>query len=100
MARLARVELFDPSEIAIVHTIGKVVQGSYLLGDDPLTGKNFDHRKAWIEEYLRQFAAHFGVDLLGFVILISRRDLPTTSRSPIIVSRCRHALNLRASAPP
>ena len=38
------------------------------MGDDSVSGKNFDHRKVWIEEYLQQFAAAFGIDLLGFAI--------------------------------
>ena len=37
--------------------------------EDPVSGKNFDHRKIWIEGYLQQFAAAFGVDLLGYAIL-------------------------------
>jgi hypothetical protein len=35
------------------------------MGDDVLSGKNFDHRKTWIEEWLRQFAAVFGIDLIN-----------------------------------
>ncbi len=37
------------------------------MGDAPVCGKNFDHRKVWIEEYLQQFAPHFGLDLPAFI---------------------------------
>ena len=47
MARLSRAEIFDPSEIVAVHTIEWTVRRCYLLGDDHLTQKNFDHRKKW-----------------------------------------------------
>ena len=53
MARLARAEVFDPSEIAIVHVMNRVVRRCFLFGDDPISGKNFDHRKVWIEDQLR-----------------------------------------------
>ena len=53
MARLARAEVFDPSEIAIVHLMNRVVRRCFLFGDDPISGKNFDHRKVWIEDQLR-----------------------------------------------
>ena len=44
MARLARAALFAPDEIAIVHVVNRVVRRCFLLGDDPLTGRNCDHR--------------------------------------------------------
>jgi len=66
MARLSRTEIFDPSEIVAVHTIERTVRRCYLLGDDHLTQKNFDHRKKWFEDKLKQLASNFGVDLLAF----------------------------------
>ena len=74
MARLARAEVFDPSEIAIVHVMNRVVRRCFLFGDDPVSGKNFDHRKVWIEDQLRLQAACFGIDLLGFAILPNQQD--------------------------
>ena len=55
MARLSRAEIFDPSEIVADHTIAKTVRSCYLLGDDQLTGKNFDHRKQWFEGKLKNW---------------------------------------------
>ncbi len=59
MARMARAEMFSPDEVAVVHVMNRVVRRCFLLGTDPVTGKNFDHRKVWIERYLEQFAASF-----------------------------------------
>ena len=69
MARLARAEVFSPDEVAIVHAMNRVVRRCFLLGDDPFTGKNYDHRKLCVETLLQRFAACFGIDLLGFAIL-------------------------------
>ncbi len=44
MARLARAEIFAPSEIVAVHLIGKTVRSYYLMEVDERSGKNFDHR--------------------------------------------------------
>lgn len=52
MARLGRAEVFSPTEIAICHVMSRVVRRCFLLGDDPVTGKNYDHRKQWIEDQL------------------------------------------------
>jgi len=57
MVRLARAELFDPSEVAILYLIGRVRSSCFLFGFDPVSGKNFDHRKVWIEEQLKTQAA-------------------------------------------
>jgi hypothetical protein len=64
MARLARAEVFDPSEVAVLDVCARVVRRCFLFGVDPVTGKNHDHRKIWIEDQLRLLAANFGIDLL------------------------------------
>ena len=69
MARLARAEVFAADEIAIVHVMNRVVRRCFLLGDDPVTGKNYDHRKQWIEDELERLAAGFGIDLLCFSVM-------------------------------
>ena len=74
MARLARAEVFDPSEIGIVHVMNRVVRRCFLFGDDPVSGKNFDHRKVWIEDQLRLQAACFGIDLLVFALMPIQQD--------------------------
>ena len=37
MARLARAEVFDPSEVALLHICARVVRRGFLLGVDPFT---------------------------------------------------------------
>ena len=50
MARMARAEVFAPEEVAVVHVMNRVVRRCcYLLGNDPVSGKNYDHRKVLIE---------------------------------------------------
>jgi len=49
MARLARADVFAPDEAAVVHVTNRVVRRCFLLGDDPVTERNYDHRKPWIE---------------------------------------------------
>ena len=66
--------MFDPSEIAIVHVMNRVVRRCFLFGDDPISGKNFDHRKVWIEDQLRLQAACFGIDLLGLAVMPNQQD--------------------------
>jgi hypothetical protein len=62
VAQLAREELFSPDEIACVHVMNRAVRRCFLMGNDPVSGKNFDHRKRWMQCKLKQLAAYFGID--------------------------------------
>ena len=86
MARLARVEIFSPDEVAIVHVMNRVVRRCFLLGNDPVTGNNYDHRKVWIEEQLQRLAACFGIDLLCFAILSNHFHLILRSRPDVVAT--------------
>jgi REP element-mobilizing transposase RayT len=84
VARLARAEVIDPGEIAIAHVVNRVVRRCFLMGDDPVSGKNFDHRKVWIEELLEHFAACFGIDLISYAILSNHYHLVLRSRPDVV----------------
>ena len=56
----------------------------FLLGDDPVTGNNYDHRKIWIEEQLQRLSACFGIDLLCFAILSNHFHLILRSRPDVV----------------
>lgn len=84
MARLARVEVIAPDEVDVVHVINRVVRRFFLIGDDPVSGKNFGHRKIWIERQLQRLANAMGIDLLGFAVLSNHFHLILRSRSDVV----------------
>ncbi|TWT66660.1 transposase [Allorhodopirellula solitaria] len=86
MSRMVRCEVFDPEEVAIAHVYTRVCRRCFPLGDDPDSGKNFDHRKVWVEEYLQQFAAYFGIDLIDFAILSNHFHLILRSRPDVVAT--------------
>ena len=84
MARLARAEVFGPSGIATVHVMNRVVRRCFLMGDDPVSGKHFDHRKGSIKQQLVKLAATMGIDLLGFAVLSNHFHLILRSRPGVV----------------
>ena len=84
MVEMARAEVFSPDEIACVHVMNRAVRRCFLLGDDPITGKNFDHRKVWMEKKLEVHAANFGIDLLGTAIMSNHFHLVLRSRPDVV----------------
>ena len=86
MARPNRSDLISPDESCIVHVFSRVVRRCFLLGDDPLTGKNYDHRKVWIEDMLKHHAAYFAIDLLCYSLLCNHFHLILKTQPDIVKS--------------
>jgi hypothetical protein len=55
-----------------------------LCGHDPVTGQNYEHRKAWLEERLVFLAGVFGIDVLGFAILSNHFHLILRNRPDVV----------------
>ena len=64
-----RSQLVDSEQSLFYHLISRCVRRAMLCGDDPYTGKNYDHRKGWIEDRLLDLAKHFSVDLYAHSIM-------------------------------
>lgn len=86
MSRTARGEVFTPDQIATVHVMNRVVRRCFLMGIDPVSGKNYSHRKDWLEEKLERVAACFGIDCLNFSILSNHFHLILRSRPDVVAT--------------
>ena len=63
---MARVEVFAADETAIVHVMNRTVRRCFLLGDDAFSGKNFGHRKVWLDEQLMRIRLMRTLAMLRF----------------------------------
>jgi REP element-mobilizing transposase RayT len=84
MARLARAEIFDPTKVSTFHCVNRCVRQCFLCGADPLTGKDYEHRKAWIEERLVFLAGCFGIDVLGFSVMSNHFHVVLRNRPDVV----------------
>ncbi|MFN7844517.1 MAG: transposase [Pirellula sp.] len=84
MSRMTRAEVFNPNEVAVLHVIARVCRRCFLFGDDPITGKNFDHRKLWIEHQIKVQAAQFGIDILAFSLMENHIHQVLRSRPDVV----------------
>ena len=76
MARLARREMIDPTEIQVCHTISRCVRRAFLCGDDPVRGESYEHRRQWIRDRLEVLATALAPHML--VVLLATLSSTTT----------------------
>jgi hypothetical protein len=68
---IARKHIIHPSISRYYHCFSRCVRRSFLCGEDPLTGQNFDHRKQWLVERLKFLASIFAVQIPAYAVLSS-----------------------------
>jgi REP element-mobilizing transposase RayT len=64
-----RSQLIDPELALHYHLVSRCVRRSWLCGRDRNTGKNYNHRKAWLEERLLHLAQYFAIEIDAFAIM-------------------------------
>lgn len=66
---IARKYLVDQEQAGFYHCTNRCVRRAFLCGFDKLSGRNFDHRKLWLEQQIKNLCKIFSVDLFGYAIL-------------------------------
>ena len=59
----ARKDIVREGEIGTYHCWSRCVQRAFLCGYDPVTERDFDYRRGWIEDLLAYLARVFAIDV-------------------------------------
>ena len=65
----ARKEQVSLEDTPYYHCMARCVRHAYLCGDDHGSGKNFDHRKQWIVDKLKQLSSIYAIDICAYAIM-------------------------------
>ena len=84
MARVNRREVLSEDEIQVVHCINRCVRRGFLCGVDPVTGRDYEHRRQWIRNRLEFLAGVFGVEVMGFSVMSNHFHVILRTRPDVV----------------
>ncbi len=61
--------LVPPDAPSIVHCVSRCVRRAFLCGEDELTGRSFEHRRAWLEERILALPQSFAVAVHAYAVM-------------------------------
>jgi REP element-mobilizing transposase RayT len=66
---LPRSRYVREGQEGVYHCFSRCVRRAFLYGLDPLTGRDFSHRKAWILDRLRCLSTIFAIEVCAYAIM-------------------------------
>ena len=70
-----RSTLVSLADTPYYHCVGRCVRRAFLCGDDPVSGRNFDHRKEHIRERLAWLTDTFAIDICAYALMSNHYHL-------------------------
>ena len=65
----ARSQQVSLEDTLYYHCISRCVRRAFLCGEDHVTGGNYEHRKTWIVEKLKELSEVFAIDVCAYEIM-------------------------------
>jgi putative transposase len=83
---LPRSKYVKEGKEGVYHCFSRCVRRAFLCGYDPLTQRDFSHRKTWLVDRLRHLAAIFAIEVCAYAIMETHYHSILRTRPDIVAS--------------
>ncbi|NLF69292.1 MAG: hypothetical protein GX575_09595 [Candidatus Anammoximicrobium sp.] len=83
MARSPRRDFIEATEVGVYHGVQRALRRAWIGGQEPVTGKNWGHRKVWIQKQLAFLARQFTIDICSMAIMNNHIHLVVRNRPDV-----------------
>ena len=87
---IARREIIDDSCSGVYHCVSRCARRAWLCGFDAVTGRDYSHRRDWLENRLKDLSEAFCVDVLGYAIMSNHMHLVLQNRPELVEALSDH----------
>lgn len=92
---LPRRRYVDDEKVGVYHCFTRCVRRAFLYGFDPVTKRDYCHRKAWVVERLQQLAAIFVIDVCAYSVMDNHHHTVLRTRPDLAAILSDHEVAAR-----
>ena len=83
---IARGKFVKENEVGTYHCISRCVRRAFLCGEDIYSGKNYEHRRGWIRDRLKELSLIFGVEVFSYAVMSNHLHIVIRNRPDLVKS--------------
>ena len=84
MSRCSRGEMVEPDEVQAFHITSRCVRRAFLCGQDSYSGKDFSHRRKWIQDLTMDLIRYFCLEMIAMSIMSNHMHHQLRTRPDLV----------------